>query len=307
MKLKTLSAFIPIVMLPLGAYLGYQAFHQYSWEDIERAVSQLPRQRIALAFLFSACSYLCLTGFDAMAMRYIGKSVAYPKVALTSFTSLSIGHNVGVAALSSGTIRYRFYSGFGLDAAEVGKVILFCGTTVGLGLITLGGIALLVRPAIAGELIGIGTGSAIGAGIGCLALSAAYVVLACRIRRPLRLRGHELGLPKPKLAVLQILIGTVNFAFVAAVLHQLLAGAVDYPQTLAIYVLSSVATFISHVPGGLGVIEYVVATSVPQSDVVGALIGFRIVYFLVPLILGGTLLAGSEIVRWRTRESSSTA
>ncbi len=54
-------------------------------------------------------------------------------------------------------------------------------------------------------------------------------------------------------------------------------------------------------PGGLGVIEYVVASSVPRGSTAGALIGFRVIYFFIPLILGGTLLACAEIFRWRTR------
>ena len=302
MKLKNLSALIPVVMLPLGGYLGYRAFHEHSWADIVRAVRELPMDNVGWAFLFAACSYACLTGFDAMAVRYVGRRLSYPKIALTSFTSLSIGHNVGVAALSSGAVRYRFYSGFGLSAAEVGKMILFCGVTVGLGLITLGGLALLVRPETAGRLTGMGGTLAPVAGVACLLLSAGYVLLAWRLRRPLHIRGHELGLPEPRLAIAQIVIGTVNFGFVAAVLHQLLAGAASYPETVTIYVLSSVAALLSHVPGGLGVIEYVVASSV-RGSVVGALIGFRIVYFFVPLVLGATLLAGSEIVRWRTREA----
>ena len=301
MKLKNLSALIPVVMLPLGIYLGHRAFREHSWADIIQAVRQLPPDNIAWAFLFAACSYLCLTGFDTLAIRYVGRKVSYPKIALTSFTSLSIGHNVGVAALSSGAVRYRFYSAFGLSAADVGKLILFCGLTVGLGLMTLGALALLIEAETAGGIIGVGTGAARLAGAGCLLLVALYVFLTVRIKRPLRIRGHEVGLPPPTLAVAQIVLGTVNFGFVAAVLHQLLAGATSYGQTVAIYVLSSVAALVSHVPGGLGVIEYVVSSSVPQGDVVGALIGFRIVYFFVPLALGATLLAVSEVVRWRMR------
>ena len=299
MNLKRLSPLIPVIMLPLGAYLGYRAFEAYSWSDIVAAVSALPARNVALAFLFAACSYICLTGFDAMAVRYVGRSLPYPKIALASFTSLSIGHNVGVAALSSGAVRYRFYSGWGLSAADVGKMILFCGLTVAVGLTTLGGLALLIVPETAGRVTGLGTGLATAVGAGCLLAVAGYVVLAWRVRRPLRFRGHELGLPEPRLAIAQVGIGTVNFGCVAAVLHQLLAGTVGYLETVAIYVLSSVAALLSHVPGGLGVIEYVIASSVPRGSVAGALIGFRIVYFFVPLLIGATVLAISEIVRWR--------
>src|SRR5690606_20540795 len=102
----------------------------------------IPAANIALAFAFAACSYLCLTVFDFLALRYAGKPLSYPRAALASFTSLAIGHNVGVAALSSGAVRYRFYSRWGLDAEEIAKLIVFCAVTVSLGLVTLAGLCL---------------------------------------------------------------------------------------------------------------------------------------------------------------------
>lgn len=223
MTLRRVSALIPLVMLPLGLWLGYRAFGDHSPAEVVAAVGQIPPRNLALATLFTLASYTCLTGFDAMALHYLGRTLPYPKIALTSFVSLSIGHNVGVAALSSGTLRYRFYSEAGLSAVEVGKIILFCGVTVGLGLGTLGGLVLALRPGPAGAMIGIDPAWARAAGVGLLALAAGYVLAAARVRRPLRLRGHEIGLPRPRLAAAQIVLGTANFAFVAAVLHQLLA------------------------------------------------------------------------------------
>ena len=57
--------------------------------------------------------------------------------------------------------------------------------------------------------------------------------------------------------------------------------------------LANIASLIAHVPGGLGVIEAVVATVLPGAGVVAGLIIFRAVYFLVPLLPGATLLAFS--------------
>lgn len=301
MNLKSLSPLIPVVMLPLGIWLGYRAFGEYEVAEILAAVAEIPARNLTFAFLFAAASYLCLTGFDALAVRAAGRSLPYPKVALTSFVSLSIGHNVGVAALSSGALRYRFYSGFGLDAADVAKIVLYCAVTVTLGMMTLGGIALLLRPGIAADLTGIGAAPARAGGVVCLLLSAAYVLAAFRVRRPWRIRGHELSWPEPRIAAAQVAVGTANFACVAAVLHQLLAGAIGYLDAVAIYLLGGVAAILSHVPGGLGVLEYVIASLVPDGNVVGALIALRIVYFFVPLALGATLLAGAEIARWHAR------
>lgn len=299
MTLKRLSVLIPVMMLPLGLWLGYHAFRDYSLAEIAASVTGIPAARLALALLCVAGSYLCLTGFDALAVRYVGRRLAYRKIALTSFVSLSIGHNVGVAALSSGTLRYRFYSGFGFSAFEVGKIILFCGTTVGLGLTSLGGLVLLLRPDLALGPIGLPTDSARVVGILCAVLVGGYVLLAWKVRRPLSLRGYSIGLPTAGIAAAQVAVGTANFASVAAVLHQLMAGAADYPEVVAAYVLGNAAALLSHVPGGLGVLEFVIAALVANANVIGALIVFRIIYFFVPLLLGSALLSGAEFMRWR--------
>jgi uncharacterized membrane protein YbhN (UPF0104 family) len=79
-----------------------------------------------------------------------------------------------------------------------------------------------------------------------------------------------------------------NFACVAACLHQVLAAVseVPYLATATAYVIANVMSILSHVPGGLGVIESVVIFLIPGVTLIGPLIVFRFVYFLVPLALG---------------------
>ncbi len=300
-SLKKLSIVIPVVLLPLALWLGYRALEEHSFDDIMASILAIPNLNLALALLFVVGSYLCLTGFDALAVRYVGRSLPYRQVALTSFVSLSIGHNVGGAAFSSGALRYRYYSGFGLSGLEVGKVIAFCGVTVALGLACLAGIALLFGPDVGLGAVGLGPGMALGVGILCLAAVVLYVLLAWWLTKPLVVRGHEFHMPSVRLAAAQVVVGMANFACVAAALHQLLAGAASFPETVTAYVLGNVGWLVSHVPGGLGVLEFVIGSILGIGEVIGALIVFRVLYFLLPLLLGGALLAGSELWRWRTR------
>lgn len=299
MSLKRLSVLIPIVMLPLGLWLGYRAFYAYSWSEIAASVTLIPTSNLALAVIYVAGSYLCLTGFDTLAVRYLGRSLQYRKISLTSFISLSISHTIGLSPLSSGALRYRFYSGFGLSGVDVGKIIVFCAVTVGLGLMSLGGLVLFLKPDPSLSLLGLTPAAARDVGLLCLGLVSAYVVLAWSLRRPLSLRGHEFCLPTAGIAVAQIIVGTANFAFVAAALQALLTGAATYPETIGAYVLGNAAGLLTHIPAGLGVFEFVITSLVAHGNVVGALIAFRIVYFLVPLVLGSTLLVAAELVRWR--------
>jgi uncharacterized membrane protein YbhN (UPF0104 family) len=113
-------------------------------------------------------------------------------------------------------------------------------------------------------------------------------------------------MPPVKLALAQILIGTINFCFVAAALYELLpaTAGVGYFAIATVYVLANAASIVSHVPGGLGVLEAVVIHVLPELSVIGALVVFRFVYFLVPLTLGTALFAVCELTQRRIGHKS---
>jgi uncharacterized membrane protein YbhN (UPF0104 family) len=295
---KWLSIGIGTVAVLVAAFLLHRTLSKYSLDEIVASVAAIPMPRIAAAAGFAAASYLCLTGFDWLALRYVGHPLRYRYVALTSFVSLSLGHNIGLAALSSGAIRYRFYSRRGLGIDEIAKVILFCGLTVGLGLLMLGGGALLLRSGLAAEMTGLGQGVILAIGISCFAAGIGYLALSFFVKKPLRWRKWSLEMPSPRLAVAQLALGPLNFMCVAACLHQTLLAVADLPYlaVVAAYVVAGVAALISHVPGGLGVIETVLQILLPGGQIIGALVMFRVIYFLVPLCLGSVAFASAELV-----------
>jgi len=273
----------------------YRSLARYSLDEILLAARSIPAVNLASALAFVAASYLCLTGFDWLAVRYAGHPLSYPRTMLASFTSLSIGHNVGMAAFSSGAVRYRFYSRWGLSAEQVARVIVFCGATVGLGLATLAGLALLAAPSDV-ALLGLGRPAIVAVAFLCLLGPVAYLLVCWRVRRPLLLHKWRLEPPPLTLAMAQILVGTVNFACVAACIHQLLRalGEVTYIQVASAYVAANLATLVSHVPGGLGVLEATMLGILPGATSIGALVAFRVLYFFVPLMIGVLMLLVSE-------------
>jgi len=300
--MRSWKALIVLSVLALAGFLLYRTLSRYSMDELVAAVAAVPLTRLFGAAACAAASYLCLTGFDYLALHYVGRPLPYPRAALASFTSLSLGHNIGLAALSSGAIRYRFYTRWGLSAGQVAKIIIFCGATVGLGLLTLGGVALLVRSALAVEITGLSRSIVMCLGAACLAMPAAYLILAALVRKPLKIRQWSIELPPLPLAFGQILVGSANFAFVAACLHQALLAVADvaYLGVASVYVIANAAALVSHVPGGLGVIESVFIFLLPQQNLIGPLLVFRFVYFLVPLSLGLPLLALTELVYRRS-------
>jgi len=306
---KIWKPLIAVVAIGLAAFLLYRTLSRYSMDQLLEAVSAIPATRLAAAGGFAAASYLCLSGFDYLALRYVGRPLPYYKGAWTSFTSLSLGHNIGLAFLSSGAVRYRFYTRWGLSAEQVAKVIVFCGITVGLGLLTLGGVALLLRSSLAVEITGLSKSLVIALGGICLALPVLYLILSAFVRKPLRIWRWSLEMPPLRLAIGQVVIGSVNFACVAACLHQALAAVTDvaYVGVASVYVIANTTALISHVPGGLGVIESVVMYLLPGQDLIGPLLVFRFVYFLMPLCIGILVFLVTELFYRRSPVSTDNA
>src|SRR5262249_7126808 len=148
MRIRRLTPWISLAVVAVILLMLSRALRRYDLAEVLATVVSADRSRLVLALACTAGSHLTLTIFDTLAVRYVRRRLPYRCTAWASFTGLSIGHTVGLAALSSGAVRYRFYSRWGLSAEEIGKVIVFCAITVGLGLLTLAGLAWTLRPVV---------------------------------------------------------------------------------------------------------------------------------------------------------------
>jgi uncharacterized membrane protein YbhN (UPF0104 family) len=297
----------PVLVLALAALLIRRALSGFSLADIQRALRLLSPVHLALAGLLTVASHVMLTFSEALAMRYARRELPFRKVAFTSFVSIALGHTLGFGAVSSGAIRLRLYTSFGLDAGVVPHVIVSCGLTVLLGLSTVAGIGAIARPELSASALHLAPDTIVLLGCVLLAGALTYLTLTAVLPRELRVRGHALRVPTLRMALGQLVIGTTDCLLVAGVLHQTLAAAsagIDYASVLTLYSVANAAAIVTHVPGGLGVIEALVLATMPTAPVIGALIAFRAVYYLVPFIVGCVLFAGFELSRRLSRRGA---
>ncbi len=304
-------------LLPLLVVLAFAAAVFLVWREVLpyglagmlQAIAAIPRDRLALAAALAVASYAALTLFDWLGLRYAERPLAYPRAALASFVALSIGHTLGLAPLGSGALRARYYAQWRLDAEAIGKVILFCAATVTIGEVALAAIVLLVAPHPAASWLRVDDSVVRLVGIACAVAIAAYLAAAKWLRRPLKLRRWRIALPTLPIAATQVAAGALNFALLTATLHFLIVASapLSFWTTAAIFLLASVASLISHVPGGLGVTEFVVLSFLPSAETWAALIVFRIIYYIVPLALGGIVLGVSELFERRAAPLHSAA
>lgn len=310
MRLVWLRRLTPLLILALlagAAWLLHRELSAYHYEDVRRAVRSLSGPALGWALALTALSYLILTGYDALALRYLGRPLAYRRTALASFLAYAFAHNLGLSVLGSAAPRYRLYASWGLPTAEIGLLIGFSAVTFWVGVWAVAGGALLFD---AGTLAGsIALPAALGRGLGValLLLALAAAVAPLWWRRPLNVRGWTIPPPSPAIAAGQLLIGMVDWMVAAAVLFVLLPAGVPigFGHFAALFVVAQVAGVASHVPAGLGVFETVMLIALsphaPSPGLVGALLAYRVVYYVLPLALATLLLAAYELGQRRER------
>ena len=265
------------------------------------AAAATPAAGIWAAVLLTAASYLLLSHFDTLAVRYAGRSVRYARTLFVGFLANAFGHNLSLPALTAAAIRLRLYSAAGLTAMDVAKVSAFASLTSGLGIATLIGLSLLVAPGPAALVLHVHVGWAVAAGVFAVLLVLGYLVLAGRNDRSIEFRGWSIPSPGAGLAGLQWLFGTVDLAITAAVLWALLppSAQLAFPAFVGLFAVAVSAGLISHVPGGLGVFDALIVLAVPAATptaLLGSLVLYRAIYYLLPLVLAGVLFAARELM-----------
>jgi glycosyltransferase 2 family protein len=269
---------------------------QYRAEDILAWLAALPPRNVLLAVAFAAASYITLTGYDYVASRYAGAQLPYRKVAVASFVSIGVGYPIAPAPLGTGVVRFFYYRRLGLDLEAFAKLALLVGVTAVLGKFSFAGLVLLYDPEPAASWFGVDTVLLTLAAVLSWIGIAVYVALCLLWRRQVRIGTWSFALPPAGIALAQVALGTINYFFIAACLHQLMSAAtpISYSLVASAYMAANFAVLVAHVPGGWGVMEFVLLSTLPGLDAVGAVIAFRAIYYLAPLVLGSLLFVSVE-------------
>ena len=299
--LRRLTPLLILALLGGAVALLHHQLGAYHYEDVRRALRALSVRQIEIALGLTAVSYLILTGYDALALRYLGRPLAYRRTALASVLGYAFAHNIGFSVLGGAAPRYRLYASWGLPPAEISLLIGFTAATFWVGVCAVTGTALIVDPlALAGRIgLSIPIGRVLGGVL--LAVVLAAVIVPWFWRRTLTIRGWTVPPPRPHLALAQVLLGAVDWLVAASVLYALMPAKVpiSFAHFVALFVVAQVAGVGSHVPGGLGVFETVILLALAprghSPSLVGALLVYRVVYYVLPLAIATLMLVAFEI------------
>ncbi|MCF6289585.1 MAG: bifunctional lysylphosphatidylglycerol flippase/synthetase MprF [Desulfobacterales bacterium] len=304
---RILPAFVGMLLFGTALWVLHRELTQYHFSDIRHYLAEISAQRIAVASLLTIAGYLLMSGYDILALRAIKHPLACRKVVLGSFVGYAFSNNIGMAMLAGASVRYTLYSAWGLTPAEIARIIAFCAITLWLGFFSLGGVLFLAIPLTLPAGLHFPFASLHLLGMLFVLCVAAYLVLCVLRRKPLKLFGRTLWLPEPGLLFPQIIVAVCDWAMAGAVLYVLLPSSpsFSYPVFLAVFLIAQLAGLASQLPGGIGVFETVCLLLLkpyfPVPQILGSLAIFRVVYYLLPLVLAAVLLGGFGLRRHQAR------
>jgi len=258
------------------------------WQEVYSTLRNYRAETLWMAGAAALGSYVVYCFFDVLGKRYARHDLPLRQILPVTFVCYAF--NLNLSAWVGGiALRFRLYSRLGLRPSQITRVFTLSLLTNWLGYMWLAGLIFVmgwITPPANWEI-----------GFTALRVLGAGLLLACVVylglcgfskRRSWTIRGHEIHLPSLRLALIQLVLGAANWSLMALVVYFMLSRQAAYPEVLGILMISSIAGVVTHIPAGLGVIEAVfvamLADEMSKGAIVAGLIGYRVIYFLIPLL-----------------------
>ena len=303
------SLFGPVLSVTLfgvAAWLLHHELRTFHFHELAGTIKSISSGRILAATGFTILSYLVMTGYDLLALRYVDHPLPYRKTGLASFIGYAFSNNIGMSMLSGASVRYRLYSAWGLSTFEIAQVVAFCTLTFWLGFLSLGGVVFVVEPMALPAAFHLSFAFVRVLGLVMLAVIFGLAVLAYTKKAPFKVRDFEFRVPSARLMSLQIGVAVLDWILAGTVLYVLL-GPLDvgsFFSFIQVYMLAQLLGLVSQVPGGMGVFEtalvLLLSARHPASVIIAHLVVYRFLYYWFPLVAAVFLLGSQELVRYRS-------
>jgi glycosyltransferase 2 family protein len=302
---------LTLVFFVLVAWLLVRQARTVEWGEVAQSVQRMPVGHLLAAVALAAASYAVYCTYDLLGRHYTGHTLGQGQVLAITFISYAFNLNMGSLVGGIG-FRIRMYSKLGLDSGTIGRVLSLSLVTNWLGYLLLAGLVFMLRPLELPPDWKLDSGGLRLLGAALVGVAFAYLAMcAFSSQRSFTVRGHTLELPSLRFALLQMTLSAINWLLIATIVHTLLQQRIDFPHVLSVMLIAAVAGVITHVPAGLGVLEAVfvalLSHRVPQGELLAALLTYRAIYYLGPLVLATIAFLVVEARAKKLAASSPTA
>ncbi|MBR2482792.1 MAG: UPF0104 family protein [Alphaproteobacteria bacterium] len=300
---KKIISYSGIFFFILAAGMLWWQLRDYSLLDIAHAILDIPFINLVAACIACLLGYLALSLYDYLALNYVGGHVSWWKWMLAGMLGFAISNNAGNAMVSGGAIRYRLYTRWRIRGGDILKMLTLSGITYFLGAAAIVVIGYFLIPrADLSESAGLTMGLGWLFGI-CVTLLLVYFASTFIFnKKHIQIGQIKFQIPTPKTAFFQLILGISDSILASLVLYFCLTPFVQIPfgTFIGLFVVAQATGIFSQVPGGIGVFESIFLAALPdtidKANIFGALLAYRIIYYVLPLIGVGSLFFIYE--RW---------
>ena len=307
-----------VIFFMLMAWLLVTQARAIEWGEVFASLAHYPLSSLAGVVVLALLSLLLYSAFDLLGRHYTGHTLRTMTVMRVTFICYVFNLNLG-SLVGSVALRYRLYSRLGLSMGTITRIMTLSLLTNWMGYLLLAGVLFGFYTPVLPAGWEIDSRALQIFGFVLLVISFIYLLLCALSRqRSFSLRGHELSLPSLHLAALQLLLGAANWLLMGGMIFMALQQKIGLFTVVGVLLVAAVASFIAHVPAGLGVLEAIfvimLSPQLPRSELLAALLIYRMIYYLIPLALAvvmylvaekGAKKIGSARVRQNTGSPTS--
>ena len=300
---------VGLAVLGTIAIVLWDRVQAIEFSEIVQQIRSLPMSSVLGALACSMGAYLLVGLYEGIALERVSGQRRRWYALRTTIIANPIGRTVGVALVSGGALRYRFYSVIGLSAKQVGALIVLMTMPYLLGVGWLIDISLLLNPEHASKALRISTTAILVVATLGLLKDVGWLVFVKLRTAPIAIGDQQVRLPSLQHTLLQIALGTAQILCNTGILYLVMPPelGMSWPAFIAIYCIAFLAGQISNVPAGLGVLEaalLLMLPHVPPAKLLGAVLAYRALFEVLPLLVGLLLWGAFELRRMRVKARS---
>lgn len=290
---------VPVVLLSLVALLLYRVRHEFSFEALRATTQAIPFWALVGLVVIGLAAVSTMFLYDWVLARWQHVDIAIGRLFHYSWVTNAISNIAGMSGLTGSGLRFMLLTRDGVPAERAAAYAGVQVLSIPLGLAVLSGLSIAVQGDIPDSIR--------------MPHWLALVVVAC-------VGGYLLGFllltgdtalhrRYPRIPSLP---WAIRLQLVAASFIEWLAAALTFAACLAVtgakveilvvlgaFALAAAVSLVSFIPGGLGVFDAALVLLLTgqggqHEAVFTAVALYRVVYFLVPLMLG--LRAGARLL-----------
>ncbi|WP_377188509.1 bifunctional lysylphosphatidylglycerol flippase/synthetase MprF [Ruegeria meonggei] len=296
---------IPILVTLIALTVLHELSSHVKWSDVKTDVANTSWKLMFFALCWTVVSFVSLSMYDVLAVQSVADGeVPLPVAGMAGASGYAVSNCLGFSYITGTAIRYRIYASLGLDLSRVAGVIATSWIAFWSGLVLLLGILLTLHPDGISKVLPISDTVETTIGLCLLAGLVTLFLWLAKGGRRLAYGGVGFNLPGGKLSGLLTIAAIGDLFGASMALYVLMPDdlGVGYPYFFTIYIGAIAIGILSHAPGGIGAFEATLIAGLGasgRSDVIAALLLYRLVYTFLPFAIATLSIAVASALTHR--------